>query len=307
MSQITFSGPLCLSRNCSRKAVDVPELLFPSSSIHSTSPRLQAHRRIVAGLLSVARAGRVHQGWLSPQHPLAPQLGVRTEVGLIGEKFPLPGLLSLECQGGVLRHEGLPFFRISLEQTPLGALEREPHPVQVLQASAPGKCSRQVLRLSETAKRSETNCRTTFLLSMPKGPVGQCYARRCRSLLDRSPQLRLLFLAEGGGEPPDSSKIRAAGPPSLKAVALLSLSKGADGVSIPFQRLRRGRGGQSPAQEPQSMPPPELAAGLSPGASVPGTSCCAHHPRPTAKAPSPVLSPSYPSPSPLSLLPLLKL
>ena len=46
---------------------------------------------------------------------------------------------------------------------------------------------------------------------------------------------------------------------------------------------------------------------LSPGASALGTSCCAHQPSPTATAPSPGLSPSYPSPSPLSLLPVLTL
>ena len=38
LSQITFNGPGCFSLSCSRKAVDVPELLLPSSSIHSTSP-----------------------------------------------------------------------------------------------------------------------------------------------------------------------------------------------------------------------------------------------------------------------------
>ena len=46
---------------------------------------------------------------------------------------------------------------------------------------------------------------------------------------------------------------------------------------------------------------------LSPGASAPGTSCCAHQPSPTATPPSPALSPSYPSPSSLSLLPVLTL
>ena len=38
LSQITFNGPRCLSLNCLRKVSDVPALLFPSSSIHSTSP-----------------------------------------------------------------------------------------------------------------------------------------------------------------------------------------------------------------------------------------------------------------------------
>ena len=38
LSQITFSGPACPFLNWSRKAAEVPELLLPSSSIHSTSP-----------------------------------------------------------------------------------------------------------------------------------------------------------------------------------------------------------------------------------------------------------------------------
>ena len=38
LSQMTCSGPGCFSLSCSRKATEVPELLLPSSSIHSTSP-----------------------------------------------------------------------------------------------------------------------------------------------------------------------------------------------------------------------------------------------------------------------------
>ena len=38
LSRLTFNGPRCLSLSCFRKVSDVPALLFPSSSIHSTSP-----------------------------------------------------------------------------------------------------------------------------------------------------------------------------------------------------------------------------------------------------------------------------
>ena len=38
LSQMTCSGPGCFSLSCSRKATEVPLLLLPSSSIHSTSP-----------------------------------------------------------------------------------------------------------------------------------------------------------------------------------------------------------------------------------------------------------------------------
>ena len=50
-------------------------------------------------------------------------------------------------------------------------------------------------------------------------PIGQFHARRGGRLLHRRPQRRLPRLAEGGGEPPDCSKIKAAGPPSPKAAA----------------------------------------------------------------------------------------
>ena len=38
LPQMTFSGPACLGLSCLRNTADVSELLFPSNSIHSTSP-----------------------------------------------------------------------------------------------------------------------------------------------------------------------------------------------------------------------------------------------------------------------------
>ena len=63
-----------------------------------------------------------------PQHPLAPQLGVRTEVGLVGEEYLGPGPPGLLRHGGVFRHERFPFLRISLEQPFLGRLKANPKP-----------------------------------------------------------------------------------------------------------------------------------------------------------------------------------
>ena len=40
---------------------------------------------------------------------------------------------------------------------------------------------------------------TNFLLSLPKGPVGQADARHGGRFLDRCPQILLLCLAKGGG------------------------------------------------------------------------------------------------------------
>ena len=72
------------------------------------------------------------RGRLSPQHPLAPQFGVRTEMGLPGEEYLGSGSASLVRQGGVLRQEGFPLGIISLDQPLLGTLEGESQPVQIV-------------------------------------------------------------------------------------------------------------------------------------------------------------------------------
>ncbi len=54
-------------------------------------------------------------------------------------------------------------------------------------------------------------------------PVGHLDARLGGQLLRRRLQFPLLRLAEGGGDPPDCSKINAAGPPSPKAAAHLPM------------------------------------------------------------------------------------
>ena len=148
-------------------------------------------------------------GWLSPQHPLAPQLGVHTEVGLVGEEYLGPGPPGLLRHGGVFRHEGFPFLRISLEQPFLGALERESQPVQIVQASAAAQADTEALREELTHH-------------LPV-PVGEFDARLGGQLLYRCFQIRLLCFAEGGGEPLDCSKIKAVGPPSPKAAAHLPM------------------------------------------------------------------------------------
>ena len=66
-------------------------------------------------------------------------------MGLVGEEDLLPGLLSLKCQGGVLRHEDLPFLHISLEQPFLGAFEGESQPAQIVQARAAAQADTEAL------------------------------------------------------------------------------------------------------------------------------------------------------------------
>ena len=96
----------------------------------------QAHRRIIAGLFAPARAGRVHQGWPSFEHPFAPQVSIGPEVGLVDEENLGSHLLRLVHQGGILRHEGLPLGCVGFEQTLLGPFQHKSQAVQVIQATA---------------------------------------------------------------------------------------------------------------------------------------------------------------------------
>ena len=97
---------------------------------------LQAYRRVIAGLLAVPGTAGVHQGWLPFQHPLAPQLRVSPEMGLVSEEYLAASALRLVPQGAVLRHEGLPLGFVCLEQPLLGPLEGKPQPVQAIQTTA---------------------------------------------------------------------------------------------------------------------------------------------------------------------------
>ena len=152
-------------------------------------------------------------------------------MGLVGEEYLRSRTPCLVRQGGVLRHEGLPLLLICLDQTLLGTLQDKTQAVQIVQASAAAQANAEALR--------------DKLPHHFPVPVGHFYAR-FGQLLHCPRQLRLLRLAKCGGEPPVCSN---GGRPSLAEGG----GPSADGVSIPAQCL--GRGGQAPAQEPQSMPP----------------------------------------------------
>ena len=202
--------------------------------------RLQAHRCIVAGLLPLPRTAGVHQGCLSPQHPLAPQLRIGTEVGRLGEENLGFSPLGLLPTGGLLRHEGLPFGLIPLDQTLLGVLEGKPQPVPPVQATA--------------AAPAEAEAFPDKPMHHLPIPVGQLDARRGGRLLHRPFQLLLLRLVQGGRggttgllEDPGRRPSRTAGrcPTS-------------DSVGVPLQRRRRRRCPPALSQQQDGLPPPPL-------------------------------------------------
>ena len=87
-----------------------------------------------------------HQGWLSFQDPLASQFSVCPEVGFVSKEYLAASQSRLLCQGGVLHHEALPFPLISLDQSPLGTLQDEPQPMQIVQATAAAQADAESLR-----------------------------------------------------------------------------------------------------------------------------------------------------------------
>ena len=243
---------------------------------------LQTHRRIVAGFLAIPRTAGVHQGWLSPQHPLAPQLRIGTEVGRVGEEYLGSAPYCLLPQGGIRRHEGLPFLRIRLQQPLLGTLEGKSPAAQVGQAA--------------TAAPAEAEAFPDKPMHHLPVPVGQVQARLGRQLLHRRPQLLPLRPAKGGG--------------NHRSARISGL------WALPHRRpppIVRWCAGPAPAPPPWPMPSSLGPAARwrttapAPGASAPGSSGAARPSSPSATVPETGLSPSLPSstpPSPKTIAPL---
>ena len=133
-------------------------------------------------------------------------------------------------------------------------------------------------------QRSKTNCRTTFQYQLANS-----HARRGVRLLYRLFQLLPLRLVKGGGEPPACSNIRAAGHPSPKADAHRPMVCGS----------------RSSASAVAAAVKPWAGVGWrtiapAPGASAPESSAGANLWLPAAIVRETALSPSHPSPTPLS-------
>ena len=197
---------------------------------------LQAHRRVVAGHLAVLGAGGVHQCRLSSQHPLAPQLGVGPEVGLVDKEYLRVSASRQGPKGGILRHEVLTLGLTCFDQPLLGTLEGEAQPVRIVQATTPAQADTESFR-----------DKLTDHLPIP---VCQSDARGSRSLLHCRLQLLLSRLVKGGGEPPLCSKIRRCWPSFPKG-----RSPSPYCMRVPFQGLHRGRCRQALGQQQHCVPP----------------------------------------------------
>ena len=66
------------------------------------------------------------------EHPIAPQVSIRAEVGLVSKEDLGPHLLRLVHQGGILRQEGLPLGCVGFEQTLFGPFQHKSQAVQSL-------------------------------------------------------------------------------------------------------------------------------------------------------------------------------
>ena len=115
-------------------------------------------------------------------------------MSLVGEKYLSASASRFVPQGGVLRHEGLPLGLVRLDQPLLRALAGKPQPMQVVQATA--------------AVQADAASLQEKLPHQLPVPVGQTAARPGGRFLDRCPQLRLLRLAKGGGNPRSARRPR---------------------------------------------------------------------------------------------------
>ena len=114
--------------SCRKKAVEVSALLLPAISMASrTLPSLQANSRVVAGLLSPPRTGRVHQRRLSLEYPFPPQIGIGPKVGFVYEEDFGPTLLGLLSDLAVLEDEGFPRFILGFQGRFLGRFSTKPN------------------------------------------------------------------------------------------------------------------------------------------------------------------------------------
>ena len=118
--------PSVASGSCVRKATEVPLLLLPSSSIHSTS----RHTAECSWPSPRTTGCSSPPTQAYPSAPTSPAIPRPPGSGPRRQRISAP----VRC---ILRHEGLPLGLISLEQPLLGTLEGKPQPVK------PANCAAQ--------------------------------------------------------------------------------------------------------------------------------------------------------------------
>ena len=196
--------------------------------------RLQAHRRTVADLLPIPRAGRLHQSRVPFQHPLAPQFGVRTECASSAKNILAPVRWASSHSAAYSATKASRLASLALTRRFLGRLKANPNRCRQF---------RQQLRLNLMPNRSETNCRTPFQYqlanSMPTIAGGCCTAPF---------------------NSPCCASPRAGGTPGLleyqgrRSAPAEGRQPPAYGMRVPLQGPCAGRGGPALGQEPEGVP-----------------------------------------------------
>ena len=157
-------------------------MFFSPSGLCRPGSTFQANSRVVAGLLSPPRTGRVHQRRLSLEHPFPPQTD-RPESGLRRFWPHSLGLLRIWRTGGRII--------LGFQEAFLGSLSRSPTSSQATFDSAPGQLCGSLLSNSSWT---------------PASPGGFCTQTSVGSVEPSSRR----------GEPPVCSKTKPWAPPRRK-------------------------------------------------------------------------------------------
>ena len=209
---------------------------------------VQAHRRVVAHLLTTARTGGIHQApalLAAPtcpagQHP--PESGPRRR-RISWFPFVVP---PLPCSAAYSPTKASRRAGSALSNRFFGRFSTESQPAEVVQ-----------IRQRRTPAQRQPEAIPHKLAHCLPVPVGQVDARPQRRSLHRRLQFPALLHVQRGGEPPLCSKTNALGPPSAKALAHWPMVWASRSRARPHRRCGPtpvSSTGQALSQQPYRVP-----------------------------------------------------